>query len=125
MRSESTSAFGQPSETNDTLGAAPGSAFGEGAGAWSGAFIKGPKRRGPVPGRGGADASRRELRCRLSIAGSAAKNGRRGSAREVANEGLANCIWRSRVVHSGVSPRSARGDPDGGRERPAPAARGF
>src|SRR4051794_24609836 len=61
MRSESTSAFGQPSDTKETLGAAPAAGTGSDAGTRSGteAVIETPKPGGPSGG-GGAGRSCRE-----------------------------------------------------------------
>src|SRR5215217_3889124 len=77
MRSESTSAFGQPSDTKETLGAAPAAGTGSGAGTRSGteAVIETPKPGGPSGGDG-ADRSCREGYSGVGNAGNRQKSGR-------------------------------------------------
>src|SRR5829696_9429869 len=75
MRSESTSAFGQPSETKETLGAAPDAGSGIGARSWAEAVIETPKPGGPSGGDG-ADRSCQEGYSGVGNTGNRQKSGR-------------------------------------------------
>src|SRR3954462_11018255 len=77
MRSVSPSAFGQPSDTKETLGAAPAAGTGSSAGTGGGmeAGSQTPQPRGP-PGGAGADRSCREGYSGVGNAGNRQKSGR-------------------------------------------------
>src|SRR5215204_6643622 len=122
MRSESTSAFGQPSDTKETLGAAPAAGTGSGAGtrSWTEAVIETPKPGGPSGGDG-ADRSCREGYSGVGNAGNRQKSSRdrlgnasAGACRRTPMDGLRRSRrggdggsrrWR-RDHRSGAVPRS-------------------
>src|SRR5215210_6995786 len=76
MRSESTSAFGQPSETKETLGGAPAAGTGSGAGTRSEteAVIESPGGSAPS-GAGGPNPSHRKRYSGVRNAGNRQKSG--------------------------------------------------